>query len=77
MRRLLAFGLAAGALAFTAPAQAAPICTPTSRAGVCVNLVTCTDLCLIDPWVDPYCNQGHPAIYACTLIDRLGAGVGR
>jgi hypothetical protein len=71
MRRLLALGLLAGAVSVAAPAQAAPICTPTSRAGVCVNLVTCTDLCLIDPWVDVYCNQGHPALALCAVIDRL------
>ncbi len=70
MRRLLlGLGLAAGALALSTPADA--VCQGGSRAGVCVTVIECARICRVHVVVDPYCNQGHPAIGACTTIDNL------
>jgi hypothetical protein len=72
MRRLLALSaLAAAAASFAAPASAAPICTPTDVAGVCVQVTYCPDACFFDPAVDPYCDIPGPVIAACEAVDRL------
>lgn len=70
MRRLAALGLAAASLALATPADARPVCTE-GRLEVCVNLTTCSDLCLVDPWVTVECHQGHPAIAGCDVINRI------
>lgn len=70
-RRAVALGLAAGALVLGGPADAAPICQGGSRAGVCVTVIECSRVCTYHPVVDPYCNQGHPAIGGCSTVDAL------
>ncbi|HVF04305.1 MAG TPA: hypothetical protein VNA20_05660 [Frankiaceae bacterium] len=72
MRRLAALAVATAALSAAAPAaQAQPICQGGSRVGVCVTVLECEGICQVRLVVNPYCNQGHPAIGACSTIDNL------
>jgi hypothetical protein len=72
MRRLLVLPVLAAALFAATPADAAPPCTdPVAGARVCYQVGYCSDLCFIDPVVDPQCTQGDPATAVCPAIDKL------
>lgn len=78
MRRLLALTALAAAVAVPSAAHASYECVPDANAdnGVCVQVASCRDECLIDPGVQFHCYLGFSGERFCRVVRALSVGSG-
>ena len=70
MRRLLAAAVLAAAALPAVPASA--VCTPYVTNIRACGIVECEEPpCVIQPWIDPECEQNHIRTLHCQVIDDL------
>lgn len=79
MRRLLALAAVATVTALPLPAaQASYTCLPDNESSnaVCVQVIECTDLCLVTPGVQFKCYLGFRGETVCRVVRALSFEVG-